>query len=360
MALYDKRIEGDSALWRLAALRFRQGGMGTEFYAESPQELSTLLEFRPAPETLATAHLPRTMDLFEETSRQLLLEFATRSKHQIFGLVIHDQKTIFDHFEDYLKILKKINRRLLRMDGAPYIFVEYGAGLPPELFLQLHRSIDDLRQVSACLDIGHVGLWQTRTSYGLKHPGHDVCQLTPQHPELPSVIEDVQSAVEAALDPVLYMIRELGRLGKPLHVHLHDAHPLATFSPFGISDHLSFLDEIPIPFGYRGREALHLMFGPAGLSKIVNESLQALGTQQVSFMLEIHPTEGRVPLRDASALFQHWADKGNAERMNFWLSVLLKNRLLLEDVYRLYLLDASGKRDFEFGNSFGDKEINAG
>ena len=41
-------------------------------------------------------------------------------------------------------------------------------------------------------------------------------------------------------------ITPIGALGKPVHLHLHDGHPLWTHSPFGISDHLSFLDELPI------------------------------------------------------------------------------------------------------------------
>jgi hypothetical protein len=100
----------------------------------------------------------------------------------------------------------------------------------------------------------------------------------------------------------------------------------------GISDHLSFLDKIPIPFEYKGRKSLDPMFGPSGLMRIVTESLQLLGTDRASFSLEIHPTEGRLPLGDASYLFSHWKDKGNAERMNYWLSVLLRNHQLVSEV----------------------------
>src|ERR1019366_7467093 len=39
LALFQKRIEGDDSLLRLAGLRFRQTGLGTEVYAGTPDEL---------------------------------------------------------------------------------------------------------------------------------------------------------------------------------------------------------------------------------------------------------------------------------------------------------------------------------
>src|ERR1035441_9500157 len=38
---------------------------------------------------------------------------------------------------------------------------------------------------------------------------------------------------------------------------------------------------------------------------------------------------GRLALRDAAHLFQHWQVRSNAERMNYWLSILAENRQLL-------------------------------
>ena len=77
-----------------------------------------------------------------------------------------------------------------------------------------------------------------------------------------------------------------------------------------------------------------MMYGPSGLSEIVNASLIALSPERISFSLEIHPTEGRSDLGDASFLFDHWDDRTNAEKMNFWLSVLQQNHQLLLDAYR--------------------------
>ena len=39
--------------------------------------------------------------------------------------------------------------------------------------------------------------------------------------------------------------------------------------------------------------------------------------------------EGRLPLADAAWLFRHWCDTTNAERMNYWLSVLSDNAMLM-------------------------------
>jgi hypothetical protein len=49
----------------------------------------------------------------------------------------------------------------------------------------------------------------------------------------------------------------------------------------------------------------------------------------VSFTVEVHQVEGRLPLADAAWLFRHWRDTTNAERMNYWLSVLSDNAMLI-------------------------------
>jgi hypothetical protein len=343
MALFQKRVEGDDALLHLANLRFKEGGLGTELYADTPVELEWLLRFRPTPEAPAAVHLFRGINLFEEESHILIMDFAEGFKDQVFGLVVHDQVEIASRFDDYLAALRKMELRLEKIQGNPCLFIEYAVGLEPELFIEIFKAIRDLDRVSACIDVSHIGLWQARTAYSRNHPGKDICAITPHDPELPEVIEDVQGAVRSAPDTVLHVIRALGHLGKPLHFHLHDAHPLSTFSPFGISDHLSFMDEIPIPFEYKGKKSLHPMFGPSGLLRIVTESLQLPGPDRVSFSLEIHPIEGRLPLGDASYLFSHWEDKGNAERMNYWLSVLLRNHQLVLEACEKRLLNNMDK-----------------
>ena len=145
------------------------------------------------------------------------------------------------------------------------------------------------------------------------------------------VMADVQAAVESALPAVLVLMETMGRSDKPIHFHLHDVHPLSTSSPYGVSDHLSFLGEIPLSIGFRGQRSAPLMFGPQGLARIVGKALEVMGSGGLSFTLEIHPDGGRLALGDALGLFGNWRDQTNAEGMNHWLSVLAQNhRLLLE------------------------------
>jgi hypothetical protein len=329
LALFQKRLAGDDALLQLARLRFKQGGLGTEFYAETPEALKRLLPFKPTPETPAVVHLRRGINLLEEAGRNLVMDFAIRYKDQVFGLVIHDQWEIATHFDAYLAALRDVARRSKKIQGAPYIYIEYAVGLNLEVFIHLFNAMGDMERVSSCIDIGHIGLWQARAAYAQDHPGKDVCAMTAKDADLPALIDDVQMAVESAPETVIRVIRALAQLDKPLHFHLHDGHPVSHLGPFGISDHVSFLDKIPIPFEYKGKRHLDPMFGPLRLSKILNAALERLGPDRLSFSLEIHPTEGRLPLNHASYLFNHWQDKTNAERMNYWLSVLLQNHELV-------------------------------
>ena len=136
------------------------------------------------------------------------------------------------------------------------------------------------------------------------------------------------SACSAAARPaVLELTRSLGRIGRRLHLHLHDGHPLIP----GLSDHCSFLTRVPVPFDYRGRRSLDPLYGPAGLSAIVRAAAQAGGA---SLTLEIHQAEGRRPLGDAAGLFEHWRDLTNAEWMNHRLLVLTENAELATSVFR--------------------------
>ena len=74
------------------------------------------------------------------------------------------------------------------------------------------------------------------------------------------------------------------------------------------------------------------MYEPAGLAAIVQAAIGACGAEQESLMLEIHQAEGRLPLGDAIGLFRHWRNLTNAECMNYWLSVLAQNAMLVTSV----------------------------
>lgn len=339
LALFNKRIAGDDALLELARLRFAKAGLGPEFYAATPEELSWLLQFNPFPQARAAVHLPREIDLFTRDGCDRFLDFAGRFGDKIFGFIVHDQAEIPDQREAYLAALKKINVRLGAMPAKPLLFIEYAVGLEPDFFCGLMESIKDLDMVSACLDIGHLGTRCIRDKFEKLYPGLNICGLQPTDPELPSYIEAVEESVGVALPLVIEVVERLAKLNKPLHLHLHDGHPLSTFSPFGVSDHLSFSQTIPIPFKYKGGTSLAPMFGPQGLAAIVEKSLQALPANLLSFTLEIHPTAERASLEAwREQLFSHWRDTTNAELQNNWLSVLIRNHELLQEAMNACLV----------------------
>ena len=327
LGLFEKRIEGDDCLMELSCRRFLQAGMGAEMHAGTPEQLDGLLKFRPSLEVPVVVHLARDFHLSEARSQGRILDFASRFAGRVHGLVVHDHADMVWHPKDYLRAAREMESELAKIDRCPMLFIEYAVGLEPNTFAGFFASIRELARISACIDIGHVGIRQARAAYSGIHPGQDICSLKSQEALLPQVMADVEAAVSAAPATVLDLVESLGALGKPAHFHLHDAHPLSTFSPFGVSDHLSFLTEIPLRFDYRGQRTMPLMFGPAGLGRIVAKAIEAIG--RVSFTLEIHPTADRLSLGDAAPLFGHWRDKTNAEQMNHWLSVLAQNHALL-------------------------------
>src|SRR5262249_22445053 len=105
----------------------------------------------------------------------------------------------------------------------------------------------------------------------------------------------------------------------------------STLSRYGVSDHLSFLQQIRLPFAYQGRQVVGGMYGPAGLRAIVQAALDGLPADRLSFMLEGHPQEGRSSLGPHAGLFGHWKDRTNSERMNYWLDQLLLNAMLVRE-----------------------------
>ena len=328
-ALFQKRIDGDDSLLELARLRFREAGLCPEFYAESTAELEWLLKFKPSQSSPAMVHLPRETNLFARPGRNMVMDFARVFKGRVFGLVVHDQTDIADRFDEYISRLREIDRELKKSEGGPLLFIEYAAGLAPEAYINIFKTVFDLHCISACIDVGHIGLRHAQMAYQQKHPDRDIFALKADDPQLPALIDDIQEAAGSAREGVLHVIRQLGQLDKPLHMHLHDGHPLSSESPFGTSDHLSFLEGIPLPFEYKGNNSVSPMFGPSGLTGIVDEALQSAGPERVSFSLEIHPTTERLALGNASYLFSHWIDKGNAEKMNSWLWTLIENQRLI-------------------------------
>lgn len=331
LGLFEKRIGGDDCLMELARLRFRQAGMGTEIHAATPEQLEWDMQFRPSDDSPVVVHLARNLNLVNDESRRAIEAFARQGAGRVRGLVIHDHWNMASCPQDFLAAAREMNSRLEQIADCPWLFIEYACGLELETFVHFFESIQALEHLSVCVDIGHAGIHATRKAYTKIHPGTDICALKSQPDQLPPLMADIENAVTAALPAVLGLVEELGSLGKPAHFHLHDGHPLSTASPFGVSDHLSFLAAVPLAFECRGRRRAELMFGPAGLRKIIRHVMEGFGSECVSFTLEIHPTMDRLPLGDASGLFAHWRDKTNAEMMNHWLSLLDENHRRLRE-----------------------------
>jgi hypothetical protein len=321
-ALFQQRVAGDDALLRLASLRFAQMGVAAEVYADTPGQLEYVLQFVPPHQCLPMVHLNRRINVLHEQGRTVVREFADRFAGRIGGLVVHDRQEMETQTDPLIAAMRELNARLCEGPGDVTVFLEYAAGLDPAWFLHVAESLQAAERVSSCIDIGHLGIRQASFRLGQRHPG---LRLTLADGRLPDLVEDVEDAVHNALPDVLDVTRALGRLGKRIHFHLHDGHPLIP----GLPDHFSFLTRLPIPFTYQDRRSLSTMYGPRGLASIVSTAAEACPPNGASFTIEVHQAEGRLPLADAAGLFPHWRDTTNAERMNYWLSVLSENALLI-------------------------------
>lgn len=332
LGLFHRHVSGDEALLKLARRRFEEAGLGAEFYPATIAELEWSWKLRPRSGTAHVAHLPRHWDLRVASDRRRIVEFADAFRGRLYGLTIHDQAAWESDAPAVLQAIASLDEQLDKLDHPPFVFIEYAAGGGLGSFARLFTGTPDCRRVSACIDIGHVGIFNAQRWFRLRHPGRDVWDLRPDSAELPMLMDDLQNAVAAAVPAVLDLIGTLGPLGKPLHFHLHDGHPLSTESEYGVRDHLSFLRRIPIPFEREGRRSLPLLYGPAGLGRIVRAARASASGERLSFMLEIHYVPEREPLGAHADLFTHWHDLANAERTNRWLSVLLENHQLLRSL----------------------------
>jgi hypothetical protein len=324
-ALFQRRVAGDDALLKLAGLRFAQMGLAAEAYADTPEELEFVLQFVPAHPYLPVVHLNRGVNVLHESGRAVVAEFVDRFAGRLAGVVVHDNREMGAQTDRLVTVMRELNGRLRERADGPIVFLEYAVGLEPAWFVEVAERLQSAERVSCCLDVGHIGIRQASARFARSRSDLSLRDLHPDDRRLPELVADVQNAVKGAVQDVLDVTRSMGRIGKPLHFHLHDGHPLVA----GLADHFSFLARLPIPFSYRGRRSLSMMYGPGGLASVVSAAVESCRPESVSFTLEIHQVEGRLPLADAAPLFRHWRDTTNAERMNYWLSVLGDNAMLV-------------------------------
>jgi hypothetical protein len=299
-------------------LRFAQAGMAAEVYAGSPDELSRVLRHAPGSPALPIVHLDRKIDIRNEVGRALVQQFRAMFAGRVSGLVVHDKSGMAANLSELLTALRMLGNER----AQPTVYLEYAAGMDLGAFYEIGEGIRDVQGVSLCIDTGHVGIRRAHARFALLHPDIHLSDLSAGHPRLPDLVSDVQDAVRSALPALLDLIQATSALGKTVHYHLHDGHPLIP----GLSDHRSFLNRLAIPFRYEGRYSLDPLYGPDGLAHVLRAA--TTGAHVPSFTLEIHQADGRQPLGAAAELFTHWRDRTNAERMNHWLSILADNHVL--------------------------------
>ncbi len=327
--LFQKRIPGDDALLWLARRRFDQAGLNPEIYAGDRSELRQALAFKPPHASEAVVHLPRSLNPLYQESVDRILEIAGTDPTQCQRFVLHDQWEAHSSIDSYVEALTALGDHLAEVSPSLTLYVEYAVGLPLDAFIALFQRLRSTPNVTVCVDIGHVAIAQCRQAFAKAYPDIDIGDFNPNSNELRDYLPDILAAAETALPTVIQLVKELAAFGKPIHFHLHDAHPIDK-SQYGVSDHKSFLAPIPIPFAYNGRSALPTIYGPHGLTRIVQTAIASLDKHRLSFTLELHETPDRLSISDGEHLFAHWADKHHAEQMNHWLSLLQTNHRLLE------------------------------
>ncbi len=300
-------------------------GVAAELYADTPDELEHVLRFAPTEPRLPVVHLNRGIDLLHEPGRRAVRDFAGRFTGRIAGLNVHDRRGMADLDGGWLSAMADLDAFLGKAAPDVILYLEYAAHLEPGRFTGMMDGLAGLAHISCCVDVGHLGIRQAGARFARRHPDLALTGLGVADERLPGLVADVQDAVGGALGDVQEVIRAVGRLGKPVHFHLHDGHPLVP----GLADHFSFLTRLAIPFSYQGRRSLRMLYGPAGLAALVSAAARACRPRGVSFTIEVHQVEGRLPLGDAAFLFPDRPDTTDAERMNYWLSVLSENAMLI-------------------------------
>jgi hypothetical protein len=297
--------------------------MAAELYADASEQLEHELRFLPPQPAPPIVHLNRYVNLLHEDGQGLAEYFIRQFRGRLLGLVIHDRLEMAERIPEVVSAMNRVTKTERHLD-SPTVFLEYAAGMEPERFVELAQQIVDIQGASVCIDIGHIGIRESRRRLAQIHTNVDIDTLRREAGRVPELISDVQSAIRSSRQVVLDMIRAIGKIGKPLHFHLHDGHPLIQ----GLADHFSFLTRLPIPVNWDGRYSLEPMYGLNGLAQVLKTIARSCPSDGISITIEVHQSEGRLPLGNATELFAHWEDLTNAERMNYWLSVLADNHLI--------------------------------
>ena len=326
--LFQKRIEGDDALLKLAKRRFEALGLAPEIYVESPEQIEAISEFLPSSEPVMV-HLPRWYNPQVSEHRDFFQNMLMRSDERIYGFVGHDAHDVEQAPEKVLEAFQEVQRMMTSMKSEKQFFYEYAVGVCPNAYAELFERAKCFSHISPCIDVGHVGIRMVRDHFSRHHCGENVCQMRPWDEGLEGRWQDINNSVNQGKSHVLGLIERLGRIDKPLHFHLHDGHPLSPLSPYGVSDHLHFEQRIDLPFKVDGHFSTGTMFGRQGLEEIVLSIRDHVVTERCTVTLEYHDREERQPLGGDRDLFSHWRDTCNAEKMAYWCSLMGRGAALI-------------------------------
>jgi hypothetical protein len=352
MFAHQLPIKGDDALLELARARLTEVNCGGEVYPLNPAHLQKLLKFLPDVD-FNTTHLMRELNILRSEDRDLIITMAEICKESVSGMIIHDYKEFKHNPAQTISAIDELNKKLLNIPNSPMLFIEFGGSLSIEEYTDFIASIAPFERISACIDVGHVGMKACRTYYEENY-GHPIADLKgpsivslkdrlkadikadrldyPKadlkgHPITSTQKEAVSKSMATSLPAVIKMLKDVGKHGKPLHIHLHEGHPLSTLSCWGVSDHLDFQTMISIQEKNGNAFLEPGIFGISGMADIIR-TLSADAMPSVSVMIEIHPQPGAIPLGRYANIFSHWKDTFHAEQMNFWIDRIITTLLL--------------------------------
>ncbi|MBN2710988.1 MAG: hypothetical protein JXR97_00940 [Planctomycetes bacterium] len=330
MAIFGQReeIPGDDALLALARERLLDAGLGAEFYPGSTAHLQSLLNYRPG-EAVCTAHLPRSLNILEEEDRRQITEYASLAAGQLSGFIIHDRPAFTHEPSATQAALESMNKTLADIPEAPRLFVENSGQLAFAETEELAQMILPMNNIGICLDISHLAIQFCHTRLSELGITTDARSLLADREQLIEIMPHIQRVTAEARAESLALIGRVVRREQPIHFHIHDGHPLSTLSLYGVNDHLSFLQQICLPFEWEGRRIVSGCYSVDGLRQFAETVAAAAPLERCSFMLEIHPQPGRLPLGEHANLFAHWQDLRNAEQAKAWHNTLIQNATIL-------------------------------
>ncbi len=328
--LLNYHIKGDEALLYLGCSRYTQAGFGVELHPGTPAHMQEILKFIPEGSS-STAHLPYSVVLDHDDTEKIC-DFAAAGGNLIRGYILHDTAYYRENSEAGLDLIRLLSRKLEGKTSG-VVFLEYAAGLPFELYYAIAEKISNLSNIGICIDIGHIAIKAIGIELSKVLPAQDLRTLKPGADLNYDKYKLVAQAVEAGRKFALEFIEQLTGIGNYVHFHLHDGHPLSTFSPYGVRDHIPFFWEIPTYLSEVG--AVGGLYGVAGLRRILSLALANIAAEKLSLTLEIHPQPGLKELTAENlGYFSEWQDLINAKAMNFWMDLVIQNCMITRDLCR--------------------------